>query len=254
MRTVFCAVILGPSGADAGLSRHHRGGGSLRDLAHPFQTGVERALAARDRVPDPGDSGSRAPSVHSPCSVPTRGLETHRPVRRHRSRRRAVDLFLRARTHDGRGPAGCPAGAGPALPERGGNFLCSFLLCIPDDRSDAHGCRPPVVGLVGNPRGPLRLPDGDPESGPGARRGPHGRIADRVLHSPRPGGDEVRRRNLETRRVGWSRFTVTPTTADETSFARLPELTRQLEATTKRLEKRALPPALPRSGPRDEVP
>src|SRR5207302_8967539 len=62
-----------------------------------------------------------------------------------------------------------------------------------------------------------------------------------------------RRRNLETRRVGWSRFTVTPTTADETSFARLAELTRQLEATTKRLEKRALLAAFLRSLRRDEV-
>src|SRR3989449_478117 len=167
-------------------------------------------------------------------------------------RRRGVRWDRRLHRHLARGPAGCPAGAGPALPERGGNFLCPFLLRIPDDRSDAHGCRPPVVGLVGSPRGPLRLPDGDPESGPSARRGPHGRLADRFLHSPRPGGDEVRRRNLETRRVGWSRFTVTPTTADETSFARLAELTRKLEATTKRLEKRALLATFLRSLRRDE--
>src|SRR5436309_2301757 len=46
---------------------------------------------------------------------------------------------------------------------------------------------------------------------------------------------------------------VTPTTADETSFARLAELTRQLEATTKRLEKRALLAAFLRSLRRDEV-
>src|SRR5439155_499840 len=82
--------------------------------------------------------------------------------------------------------------------QRGGNLLGSLLLRIPDDRGNANGCRPPLVGFVGNPRGPLRLSDRDPESGPSARRGPHGRFADRVLHSPRPGGGEVRRRNLET--------------------------------------------------------
>ncbi len=46
---------------------------------------------------------------------------------------------------------------------------------------------------------------------------------------------------------------MTPTTADETSFARLAELTRQIEATTKRLEKRALLAAFLRSLRRDEV-
>src|SRR5881296_516192 len=194
--------------------------------------GVEQHDECRPPPPNPDRDPSRGPAP---------------------DRRRGVRWDRRLHRHLARGPAGCPAGAGPALPERGGNFLCPFLLRIPDDRSDAHGCRPPVVGLVGSPRGPLRLPDGDPESGPSARRGPHGRLADRFLHSPRPGGDEVRRRNLETRRVGWSRFTVTPTTADETSFARLAELTRQLEATTKRLEKRALLAAFLRSVRRDEV-
>src|SRR2546425_1020209 len=190
---------------------------------------------------------------HDECRPPPPNPDRDPPRGPAPDRRRGVRWDRRLHRHLARGPAGCPAGAGPALPERGGNFLCPFLLRIPDDRSDAHGCRPPVVGLVGSPRGPLRLPDGDPESGPSARRGPHGRLADRFLHSPRPGGDEVRRRNLETRRVGWSRFTVTPTTADETSFARLAELTRQLEATTKRLEKRALLAAFLRSVRRDEV-
>jgi len=46
---------------------------------------------------------------------------------------------------------------------------------------------------------------------------------------------------------------VTPTTADETAFARLAELTRQLQATTKRLEKRALLAAFLHSLRRDEV-
>ena len=46
---------------------------------------------------------------------------------------------------------------------------------------------------------------------------------------------------------------MTPTTADDTSFARLAELTQRLEATTKRLEKRALLTAFLRSLRRDEV-
>src|SRR5256712_616354 len=194
--------------------------------------GVEQHDECRPPPPNPDRDPSRGPAP---------------------DRRRGVRWDCRLRRHLARSPAGCPAGAGPALPERGGNFLLPFLLRLPDDRGNAPGCGPPVVGLVGNPRGPLRLPDGDPESGPGARRGPHGRLADRALHSPRPGGGKVRRRNLETRRVGWSRSTVTPTTADETSFARLAELTRQLEATTKRLEKRALLAAFLRSVRRDEV-
>src|SRR5207245_9121482 len=99
----------------------------------------------------------------------------------------------------------------------------------------------------------LRIPDGDAERGPSARRRPHGRLPHRVLHPARADGGEGRRRNLETRRFGWSGFAVTPTTADDTSFARLAELTQQLEATTKRLEKRALLAAFLRSLRRDEV-
>src|SRR2546427_306333 len=152
--------------------------------------GVEQHDECRPPPPNPDRDPSRGPAP---------------------DRRRGVRWDCRLHRHLARSPAGCPAGAGPALPERGGNFLCPFLLRIPDDRGNAHGCGPPVVGLVGNPRGPLRLPDGDPESGPGARRGPHGRLADRALHSPRPSGGKVRRRNLETRRVGWSRFTVAQT-------------------------------------------
>jgi len=46
---------------------------------------------------------------------------------------------------------------------------------------------------------------------------------------------------------------VTPTTPDKTRFARLAELTQRLEATTKRLEKRALLAAFLRSLRRDEI-
>src|SRR2546421_3328206 len=103
------------------------------------------------------------------------------------------------------------------------------------------------------PPPPLRIPDGDAERGPSARRRPHGRLPHRFLHPPRADGGEGRRRTLVTRRFGWSGFPVTPTTADDTSFARLAELTQQLEATTKRLEKRALLAAFLRSLRRDEV-
>src|SRR3989475_6575594 len=58
---------------------------------------------------------------------------------------------------------------------------------------------------------------------------------------------------MEARRVGWSGFAVTSQIADETAFARLAELTAKLEATTKRLEKRALLAAFLRSLRRDEV-
>src|SRR5437899_3952949 len=168
-------------------------------------------------------------------------------------RRRSVRRDCHLHGHLARGPSGCPAGAHPALSQRGGNLLRSFLLRISDHRSDAHGCCPPVLRPVGDPRRPLRLPDGDPEPRPGGRRRPDGRLSHRVLYSPRSDGGEVRRRNIETRRVGWSGFAVTPTTADDTSFARLAELTQQLEATTKRLEKRALLAAFLRSLRRDEV-
>src|SRR3989454_1038737 len=168
-------------------------------------------------------------------------------------RRRGLRRDRRLHRHLARDPSGRPAGAGPPLPECGGNLLCSFLLRVSDNRSDAHGCRPPVVRPVGDPRRPLRIPDGDAERGPSARRRPHGRLPHRVLHPARADGGEGRRRNLETRRFGWSGFAVTPTTADDTSFARLAELTQQLEATTKRLEKRALLAAFLRSLRRDEV-
>ena len=46
---------------------------------------------------------------------------------------------------------------------------------------------------------------------------------------------------------------MTPTTPDETPFARLADLTRKLEATPKRLEKRALLAEFLRSLRRDEV-
>src|SRR5437899_1670654 len=168
-------------------------------------------------------------------------------------RRRGVRRDRRRHWHLARGPSRCPSSAGPPLSQRGGNLLRPFLLCISDHRSDADGSRPPVLRPVGDPRCPLRVPDGDPEPGPSARRRPHGRLPHRVLHSPRADGGEGWRRNLETRSVGWSGFAVTPTTADDTSFARLAELTQRLEATTKRLEKRALLAAFLRSLRRDEV-
>src|SRR3989442_9814671 len=168
-------------------------------------------------------------------------------------RRRGLRRDRRLHRHLARDPSGRPAGAGPPLPECGGNLLCSFLLRVSDNRSYAHGCRPPVVRPVGDPRRPLRIPDGDAERGPSARRRPHGRLPHRVLHPARADGGEGRRRNLETRRFGWSGFAVTPTTADDTSFARLAELTQQLEATTKRLEKRALLAAALGSLPGEEV-
>src|SRR2546422_8152732 len=167
-------------------------------------------------------------------------------------RRRGVRRDRRLHGHLALGPFRCPAGAGPPLPERHGNLLRSLLLRVSDDRSDAYGGRPAVVRPVGDSRRPLRVSDGDPEPGPGGRRGAHGRLPDRILHPPRADGGQGRRRNLETRRVGWSGFAVTPPTGDDTSFARLAELTQQLEATTKRLEKRALLAAFLRSLRRDE--
>src|SRR5207248_113209 len=74
-----------------------------------------------------------------------------------------------------------------------------------------------------------------------------------LLPLSRAHGDAGRRRNVETRGLGWSGFAVTPTTQEETPFARLAELTTKLEATTKRLEKRALLAAFLRSLRRDEV-
>src|SRR2546428_192218 len=168
-------------------------------------------------------------------------------------RRRGLRRDRRLHRHLARDPSGRPAGAGPPLPECGGNLLCSFLLRVSDNRSDAHGCRPPVVRPGGHSRRQLRIPDGYAERGQSARRRPHGRLPHRVLHPARADGGEGRRRNLETRRFGWSGFAVTPTTADDTSFVRLAELTQQLEATTKRLEKRALLAAFLRSLRRDEV-
>src|SRR5439155_585492 len=69
----------------------------------------------------------------------------------------------------------------------------------------------------------------------------------------RASGDAGRSRNVETRALGWSGFAVTPTTQEETPFARLADLTTKLEATTKRLEKRALLAAFLRSLRREEV-
>src|SRR5439155_648345 len=66
-------------------------------------------------------------------------------------------------------------------------------------------------------------------------------------------GDAGRRRNVETRGLGWSGFAVTPTTQEATPFARLVDLTTKLEATSKSLEKRALLAAFLKSLRRDEV-
>src|SRR5205823_13298503 len=104
---------------------------------------------------------------------------------------------------------------------------------------------------VGRPPGGLPPPERELERGPDPGRRAHGRVPRRLLLVPSagPGGG----RNVETVRVGWSGFTVTPTTQDETPFLRLADLTEKLEGTTKRLEKRALLAAFLRSLRRDEV-
>ncbi|TLZ84612.1 MAG: hypothetical protein E6K05_02225, partial [Methanobacteriota archaeon] len=107
--------------------------------------------------------------------------------------------------------------------------------------------------MVGHPGRPVSLPERDAERHSDPGRGAHGRSPSRVLHVPRTVEDRSRGRNLETERVGWSRFTVTSPIPDETPFARLAELTARLEATSKRLEKRALLAAFLKSLRRDEV-
>src|SRR5207253_9886752 len=87
----------------------------------------------------------------------------------------------------------------------------------------------------------------------GRRRRPHGRVRCGVLPLSRANWVAGRSRNVETRGLGWSGFAVTPTTPEETPFARLADLTTKLAATTKRLERRALLAAFLRSLRREEV-
>ncbi|TLZ93094.1 MAG: ATP-dependent DNA ligase, partial [Methanobacteriota archaeon] len=109
------------------------------------------------------------------------------------------------------------------------------------------------MGPVGHLGRLLLLPERDPQRSSGRRRGPDGRVPRGLLPLSRANGDAGRRRNVETRSLGWSGFAVTPTTPEETPFARLADLTTKLEATTKRLEKRALLAAFLRSLRREEV-
>src|SRR5207302_975951 len=259
--------------ADPRLSRHRHRGGPLRRLAEPLEARLDRGPSVRGRVAHPTHSRDRVVSEPTTAANRSFRLAAPRLVRRGRGGGRADRLLLRARADDrfelraaleqrglvhdplrirvprGARPSQRRAPGGPvrhlarlAPPrrERGRHVLRPVLLCLPDDRGDADGSDPADIGPVGHLGRLLLLPERDPQRSSGRRRGPDGRVPRGLLPLSRANGDAGRRRNVETRSLGWSGFAVTPTTPEEAPFARLADLTPKLEATTKRLEKRAL--------------
>src|SRR5439155_740406 len=235
--------------ADPRLSRHRHRGRPLRRLAEPLEARLDRGPSVRRRVAHPTHPRDRV--VAEPATAADRSLRLAAPrlVRRGRGGGRADRLLLRARADDRfelraaleqrglvhdplriRVPWGARDTPGIPRPRRDrgrrvpGDDAASLrrrsVPGIPD-------CQPDALGRV------LLLPERDPQRSSGRRRGPDGRVPRGFLSLSRANGDAGRRRNVETRGLGWSGFAVTPTTPEETPFARLADLTTKLAATTK---------------------